>query len=246
MSASLPQKSSFSEWGERARRLYENDYAERYRRVDDEIRRGPLVTRFGTWLGTVCDSFPHDIAALDLGCGTGRYFWALRQARELVGVDVSPAMLEQARAPVDAGAIVVGNLTLLEGDFLTVTLDPSHFDLVYSIGVVGEHVPFDQLLARRVYQWLRDGGRFAFTAVHRSSFSIPRTMKRRAAEHLVQTLPSVSGPLRRRLLGGGLYVDEQYIGDVLSDAGFAMESLERHESDVHLHCLCVARKVARG
>ena len=61
-------------------------------------------------------------------------------------------------------------------------------------------------------------------------------------------MPFVPGAMRNRLRGrllsGGLYVDEAYIQDVLRTAGFEIESLERHESDVHLHCLCVARKVS--
>jgi SAM-dependent methyltransferase len=245
MSASSPPKSSFSEWGQRARELYAADYARRYRGVDEEIRDGALVTRFGTWLGNVCDSFGADIVALDLGCGTGRYFHALRHVRELVGVDVSPPMLAHAHAPVDAGAVRVGQVTLVEGDFLTLSLETGRFDLAYSIGVVGEHVPFDLPLARRVYGWLRHDGRFAFTAVHRDSFSVPRTFSRRAAELLLPMMPgALRTRIRRRLLSGGLYVDESYIQEVLQAAGFAIESLERHQSDVHLHCLCVARKVA--
>src|SRR4029453_943 len=206
-----------------------------------------LVQRFGAWLGSVCDSFGRDIDALDLGCGTGRYFWALRHVRHLVGIDVSPAMLAEARAPVEAASIGVGILTLIEGDFLTATLEPNQFDLVYSIGVLGEHVPSDSTIASRVHSWLRAGGRFAFTGVHRESFSLPRSAKRRAAELLMPLAPGpVRGSLKNRLLSGGLYVDEPYLSEVLAPAGFAIESLERHESDVHLHCLCVARKGRRS
>jgi SAM-dependent methyltransferase len=244
MSDTSPRKSSSSEWGERARQLYGVDYAQRYRRVDEEIRSGPLVERFGSWLGAICDGFGREIVALDLGCGTGRYFWALRHVRGLVGVDVSPAMLEEARTPVNAGAVSVAELQLIEGDFLTLSLAASRFDLAYSIGVLGEHVPFDLAIARRVHGWLGQGGRFAFTAVHRQSFSVPRTLKRRAAELAMRAAPAgIKRQVRDRLLSGGLYVDEDYLRDVLCSARFEIESLERHESDVHLHCLCVARKV---
>jgi SAM-dependent methyltransferase len=246
MSASSKPNSSLSEWGRRAADLYAPDYARRYRAADDEILDGPLVRRFGTWLGDICDGFGRDIAALDLGCGTGRYFSALRHVRELVGIDVSPAMLAQAAAPVDAGRINIGKLTLIEGDFLTASLPAADFDLVYSIGVLGEHVPFDPPIAARVRQWLRRDGRFAFTTVHRESFSVPRTPKRRAAELLLPLSPAaIAGSLRDRLLSGGLYVDEHYLETVLHGAGFVLESLDRYESDVHLHCLCVARKTGQ-
>ena len=236
-----------SSWGRRAADLYDADYAQRYRGVDEEIHQGALVQRFGGWLGSVCDSFERDIDALDLGCGTGRYFWALRHVRHLVGIDVSAAMLAEARAPVEAARIGIGTLTLIEGDFLAAHLEPNQFDLVYSIGVLGEHVPFDRTIAARVHSWLSAGGAFAFTGVHRESFSIPRTAKRRAAERLAPLAPGhVRASLENRLLSGGLYVDEPYLSRVLAAAGFAIESLERYESDVHLHCLCVARKGQRS
>ena len=232
-------------WGERAAELYDADYARRYRQVDEEIQHGGLVSHFAAWLRAACDSFNGEIVALDLGCGTGRYFWALRHVHALVGVDVSAAMLEQAKRPVDAGAIRPPHVELVRGDFLTVTLPANYFDLVYSIGVLGEHAPFDQTIASRVHGWLRPGGRFAFTGVHRESFSLPRTGMRRAAELAVAWLPaSLTRGLRQRLLADGLYVDEDHIRTVLHSTGFVVESLTRHESDVHLHCLCIARKMS--
>ena len=234
-----------SVWGRRASDLYGAAYAERYRTVDEEIRHGDLVTTFGQWLGSVCGSFGREITALDLGCGTGRYFWALRRVRKLVAIDVSPAMLAHATRPVDADDVRIDELTLIEGDFLTAAIEPGMFDLVYSIGVLGEHVPLDTAVVWRVVQWLRPGGRFAFTAVHRDSFSIPRTTKRRLAERLLRLTPrAVQSPLRARLLAGGLYVDEPYIEELLAASGFTIETLTRHRSDVHEHCLCVARRTA--
>jgi len=79
--------------------------------------------------------------------------------------------------------------------------------------------------------------------VHANSFSVPRTTKRKVGERL---LPIAPGPLRaalrQRLLAGGLYVDPPYVREVLTGAGFKVESIEYHESDVHLHCMCVGRK----
>jgi SAM-dependent methyltransferase len=232
-----------TQWGERAAQLYGPEYARRYRAVDDEIRDSPLVARFSEWLQRICDSFGRPIVALDLGCGTGRYFRALRNVRELVGIDVSEAMLTEAREPVDGGGVAIDRITLVRGDFASHAFPPARFDLAYSIGVLGEHTPIHADLARRIHGWLAPGGIFAFTAVHRSSFSVPRTVQRRLGEWL---LPVAVGSLRRalhaRLIAGGLYVDEQYLRDVLRGAGFRVESIERFRSDVHEHCLTIARK----
>ena len=232
-------------WGARAADLYSASYAQRYRDHDDQIRDGALVARFGGWLGSICDRAGGPIDVLDLGCGTGRYFRALRHVRALVGIDVSKPMLEQAKQPIGGESIDAESLTLVEDDFLVHGFEPGSFDLVYSIGVLGEHSPFDQAVAARVRQWLRPGGRFAFTAVHPLSFSVPRTLKRRLAEWM---LPITRGRLRRalrsRLMRDGLYADEERLREVLTAAGFVVESIESYESDVHLHSMALARRDA--
>jgi SAM-dependent methyltransferase len=232
--------SATTRWGVRAAALYGDAYARKYRAADDAIRDGELVTHFSRWLGAVCDSFDREIDVLDLGCGTGRYFRALRRVRGLTGIDVSRAMLGEARHPIGA---TPRPATLIEGDFLTHDFGADQFDLVYSIGVLAEHSPFDEMVAARVHGWLRPGGRFAFTAVHPLSFSVPRTMKRRVAEQLLH----VSGGSPRRMLRAllmrdGLYADEERLRDVLRRSGFVVESIEPYRSDVHLHSVAVARK----
>ena len=234
---------SVSKWGARAADLYQPDYATRYRRADDEIAGGELVQTFGKWLRGLTESFGRDIAVLDLGCGTGRYFWALRNVRELVGIDVSAPMLEQARTPVNASEIAARTVTLVTDDFLTHDFKPGQFDLVYSIGVLAEHSPLDDRLVSLVARWLVPGGLFAFTAVHPRSFSVRRTLKRRLAEWaLPLSVGSMRQRLHDRLMAGGLYADEARLRELLPRHGFAIESMQPHLSDIHLHLMCVARK----
>ena len=230
-------------WGHRAAELYQPDYAARYRQADEDIRDGELVQTFGGWLRRLTESFGREISVLDLGCGTGRYFWALRNVRDLVGVDVSAPMLERARTPVNAAAVTAAGITLVHGDFLTQVFDAGRFDLVYSIGVLAEHSPLDDRIVARVAHWLAPGGMFAFTAVHPRSFSVPQTWKRRLGERL---LPLSAGrwraALRSRLLSGGLYADEERLRELLPRHGLAIKSIEPHPSDIHLHLMCAARK----
>jgi SAM-dependent methyltransferase len=234
-----------SRWGARAAGLYTSSYADRYRAHDERLRGGALVTRFGGWLRAVCERFAPPIDVLDLGCGTGRYFHALRGVRRLVGIDVSAPMLERARTPVVGEAVAAASVELVHGDFLQHAFSPGEFDVVYSIGVLAEHSPFDEAVAARVHEWLRPGGRFAFTAVHPLSFSVPTTLKRRIGAWL---LPLAAGGLRRalrkQLMRDGLYADEERLRDVLGRTGFVVESIEPYESDVHLHLMAVARRVA--
>lgn len=235
-----------TEWGRRAADLYQPDYAARYRQADEDIRDGELVQTFGRWLRRITESFGREISVLDLGCGTGRYFWALRNVRDLVGVDVSASMLERARTPVNGAEVTAARITLVHGDFLTQVFDAGRFDVVYSIGVLAEHSPLDDRIVQQVARWLAPGGMFAFTAVHPRSFSVPRTWQRRLGERLLPwTARRWRAALRSRLLSGGLYADEDRLHELLPRYGLAIESIEPHHSDIHLHLMCVARKVAR-
>ena len=102
---------------------------DRYRAHDDRIRDGELVTRFSNWLRAVCERFTPHIDVLDLGCGTGRYFHALRDVRRLVGIDVSAPMLERALMPVDGATVAIESIQLVQGDFLQHEFEPGEFDL---------------------------------------------------------------------------------------------------------------------
>jgi SAM-dependent methyltransferase len=231
-------------WGARAAALYDGAYAERYRSHDDHLVDSAAYSAFVAWLQQICGQWSSPFDALDLGCGTGRYFCALRGVRALVGFDASAAMLEQARHPLHEDQITAGAITLVHGDLMEQDFGAERFDLVYSIGVLAEHVPLQPRLVASVARWLRPGGRFAFSTVHPESASVPQTLARRLGSSVGPLLPSsLQRGLRDRLLAGGLYADEARLQELLAGA-FSIESLARMQSEAHLHCLCVARKAA--
>ena len=230
-------------WAAKAAALYDQHYAERYRTHDDGLAESGPYLGFVAWLQRVCGRFSKPADALELGCGTGRYFNALRNVDTLVGLDASPAMLALAAHPYREDAITVNRVTLVAGDALGHEFPAGSFDLIYSIGVLAEHVPLQAALAGRVHAWLRRGGRFAFSTVHPASPSVPQTTARRLGSAV---MPWAPGPLhaylRDRYVAAGLYADETYLRALLADQ-FEIESMERFVSEAHLHCLCVARKV---
>jgi SAM-dependent methyltransferase len=229
-------------WAERAASLYDEAYARRYRDRDNELQAVGTNQQLIDWLGGVCDRFTQPIDALDLGCGTGRYFWGLRRVKSLTGLDASAPMLEEARHPIHAERLAAMPITLINGDVMSHAFAEASFDLVYSIGVLAEHVPLDAAVIARVHAWLRPGGRMAFTTVHPASPSVPRTLPRRLAGAAVEALPAgMTGALHRRLVGNGMYADERWIESILKGR-FVIETLERFSSDVHLHGRVVARK----
>jgi ubiquinone/menaquinone biosynthesis C-methylase UbiE len=217
--------------------LYDQRYARRYRAHDDELDTVLPYLDLVRWLQAIAADCPPGFTALDLGCGTGRYFWAVSAASRIVAVDASAAMLAEARQPVHADRITAETIEFVHSDLSRCEFEPNSFDLVYSIGVLAEHAALDLEVVRRVHRWLRAGGRFAFTTVHLDSPSVPKTMLRRLARGA-----STLAPVRERLLSGGLYADERRVRDLLHGA-FVIERLERFESESHLHCRCVARKV---
>jgi SAM-dependent methyltransferase len=88
-----------SHWATRASSLYDEAYARKYRAHDDELIGSRAYEQFVAWLANVRQRFDRSIDVLDLGCGTGRYFWALGGVRSLTGLDASAAMLAEARTP---------------------------------------------------------------------------------------------------------------------------------------------------
>ena len=119
-----------ADWAERAAALYDERYAQRYRAHDNELSNSEPARLFTEWLERVCSAAAPPIDVLDLGCGTGRYFWAVIGARSLVGLDASGAMLEEARHPYRRDRITAP-MTLIHGDLFTYDFGPSRFDLVY-------------------------------------------------------------------------------------------------------------------
>ena len=231
-----------TQWGRKAADLYAADYARRYREHDDQLANVDAYRAFCNWLREICGRFSSMVDALDLGCGTGRYFAALTNVNRLVGLDASASMLAEATHPIDADRISARSIELVEGDALTFEFPPASFDLIYAVGVLAEHTPFDARIVANAARWLRPGGRFAFTTVHPDSASIRRTLSRTIGTSLV---PFAPGPARRwlraKLTAGGQYADEALIVDGLGSL-FTVETMERQESEAHLHCLCVARK----
>jgi SAM-dependent methyltransferase len=242
---SAPSGSAPTDWGRRASSLYGRGYARKYRTHDDDLAGVAPFVFLSRWIGQVASACPPGFSALDLGCGTGRYFWALDGAAEIIGIDASAAMLGEARHPLHADRISAA-IRLVEGDVLTCMFEPERFDLVYSIGVLAEHSPLTARTVANVSGWLKAGGRFAFTTVHPASRSVRRTLVRRLggwAEPL--TRGALRKALRDRLSSGGMYADESLVRELLAPS-FAIESLGTFESEAHLHCVCVARKPEAG
>ena len=222
--------------------LYDAEYARRYRSRDEELSGVDSYHALIDWIGSVCERFTHPIDVLDLGCGTGRYFWGLRNVTSITGLDASAPMLAEAARPTHAADIKTRDIRLIAGNLVTHQFPDRSFDLVYSIGVLAEHVALNRTLVERVARWLKPGGRFAFTTIDPASPDVPKTLQRRVATALLPVTGPVRPALHERLMAGGMYADAKWITRTLEGL-FEIESLDRFQSDVHLHGRCVARKL---
>jgi SAM-dependent methyltransferase len=97
--------------------------------------------------------------ALDAACGTGRHARALADlGHRVIGVDVTPEMLERARAAVPEATLVRGDLTRLP-------LRSASIDLaVCSLAL--DHAPAVADPVRELARVVRPGGRIVISDIH--------------------------------------------------------------------------------
>lgn len=103
-----------------------------------------------------------DRRVLDLGCGFGWHcrYARERQARSVVGIDLSENMLERARAMTDDPHIEYRRLPIEEIDFAD-----GEFDVAISSLALHYVENFD-VICRRVYRCLASGGTFVLSVEH--------------------------------------------------------------------------------
>jgi SAM-dependent methyltransferase len=109
---------------------------------------------------------------LDFGCGVGRTLIPFaRIAKNVVGLDVSAAMLQEARN--NCREQCVTNVTLISSDDSLSTV-PGEFDLVHSF-IVFQHIPADRgrLIFRNLLNRLASGGVGAIHVLYSKSDYAP-------------------------------------------------------------------------
>lgn len=100
----------------------------------------------------------HDKVVLEIGCGSGRITRSLAGLfKQVIAVDISPTMLEKAKAFVGAD-----NVVFVESDGESVPVPPATVDLAFSY-IVYQHFPSREAIEasfRGVARALRPGGHF--------------------------------------------------------------------------------------
>jgi SAM-dependent methyltransferase len=229
----------------RIKQQYDQSYSRGYR-IRDEIE---VTTEDHAHhcaiLRSLTTKFDHEISALDIGCGTGLFFHCLRNTKTLVGIDVSPFMLEEANNPVKPEDITVKNIDLRCENIFDIEFPEHSFEFVYSIGVLGNHSPFDLFVCDKVHRLLKENGVFFFTVVDISSKLQRKSMKRRMAESVYPMLPR---PLKTRLdrRWHYFYMTREDLDTVMRRSPFQNYQIQRSVSTSPMwrgaYFECIARK----
>ena len=111
--------------------IYDKKGSYNYRKGDEISKQSPNLIHRCEILKKLSISFNHKITALDLGCGTGRYFYCLQNTKNLTAVDISQYMLECARNPINREKISIDHINLICGDILNLELPPEY--ILYNI-----------------------------------------------------------------------------------------------------------------
>jgi predicted TPR repeat methyltransferase len=162
-----------------------------------------------------------DLEVMDAGCGTGLLAPHLRPyARRLVGVDLSPKMLEKAAARAVYDELLAVELTSY------LRSSPRAFDVVASSDTLVYFGDLREVLAAASTS-LRPGGRLLFTLEH--------------------AIDEEALPAGYRLHPDGRYMHtQQYVRRTLAEAGFELLDIEkahlRREGDAYVDGLVVAAR----
>lgn len=162
------------------------------------------------WMAT--QAKPHltkkGVVSMDLGCGTG-IFAKVVGIKNIIGVDVSPPMLEIARTRMKR---------VYEGDIFDLRLEQDSVDNVITLFVLADY-PYEKKVdfLQQVYSCLKQGGRFFFSAYSPNDGYMGKSARERAS---------------MRECGGSYEVhleDASTYENMFENAGFRIEKIETIE-----------------
>jgi ubiquinone/menaquinone biosynthesis C-methylase UbiE len=180
----------------------------------------PFFTPFGEALVQFAE-LDADERVLDAGCGTGAALIpALRVAGDVVGVDLSPAMLERAREEAPGAELIVGDVCALP-------FEDASFDVVLSAFVV--FFPEDPAAAlREAARVLRSEGRLVIAtwAENDERWSFERDLRREFASQIEPAVLARIGPALDRL---NRFNEPAKVEAELRGAGLEPAATQTHE-----------------
>lgn len=225
---------------------FDEYWSTKYRQGDEQAVEHGSRKHYCGRLQDLSGSFKDKTTILDIGCGTGRYFHCLRNVKQLVGIDISQHMLDQARNPVKKETLDVAATDLLCGDIYSLDLSSYSFDLIYSIGVLGEYSPLNLKLLDKLFELLNSDGKLFITAVDiQSRMQMPENLRptigRRIVRKAFPWLPLSARELVNRLLSS-FYLTKVDLEKLLKESSFSNYVITRYQNPAgwqgaHFDCI---------
>jgi SAM-dependent methyltransferase len=247
--AANPQMSIDVQRAEAALQASYGSGAARYRRDDDIEVKTPHHRRIAAKLAEISSSFGHNISVLDVGCGTGRYFYCLRNVARLVGMDITPEMLAAARDPVKGSLISAQSIELVRGNVFSASFAPQSFHLIYSFGMFGHGCPVTVEVCDKLHSWLTPGGYLFFDTIDVAGLPWAERLRKRVRKALYAVSPtSLKAILDQRQKDTPFFgLTQRELDRILQDSRFSRYSIT---SEVcvsplwqgrHLECIATAQ-----
>ncbi len=221
-------------------------------RTDDEIE---VMTEHHRHLKSILamltSSFGRPITVLDAGCGTGRYFYCLKNVERLLGLDVSAEMLDAARTPVRAREVTAQKIELQTGNIHLVNFPAQSFDVIYSLGMFGHGCPMTVDLGRKFRDWLAPGGQLFFDLVDVATLPLSRRFRRALRQRAYPLLPQpIKALLDTRNQVPFCALSKRELESIMRESGFHDFSVTSQVCNSPLwhgrHLECVASKPAEA
>ena len=144
-----------------------------------------------------------DDTVLDIGCGTGIQTLLLgRRCKSVLGIDVSTAAIEKAKALADA-SMLSSRVRFVQGDVAKADFKKNSFTKIVSFCVL-EHIPDWQQVLRNAYEWLAPGGYLLVSVDSLATIKGEDIIDKHRKKHSVV-----------------IYFDNQTLASALRDASFS-------------------------
>jgi SAM-dependent methyltransferase len=184
---------------------------------DEQLSAVPEGANLGVGCGnpTAIDALKPGETVVDLGSGAGMdSFLAARQVGptgRVIGVDMTPAMLEKARK--NARKAGVANVEFREGRIEDLPLEDGSVDVILSNCVINLSPEKDRVY-REAYRVLKPGGRVMVSDI---------VLERPLPQHVVESIDAYLGCV------GGASSREEYL-ETIRKAGFSEVRIDREDS----------------
>jgi SAM-dependent methyltransferase len=207
-------------------KIYNDEYAEKYYKTDRESVNKPLHRLCCSELKEITSRIVKS-RVLDIGCGTGRYFHCINDCSLLIGMDLSKSMLDMAKTPINLDVKKLDKISLICDDFMDYKKFDDIFDLVYSIGVLGEHAPLTVEILNRIFDLLDQNGIFYFTVVDIKSAKYKRI--RLILKYFFKVFPFLLN--QHTLKFQSNYLNYSDLNRILLNSKFSKTNVEKIDSD---------------